>query len=243
MLSQRRASGGIWFTYGGSRGVIDPGPGSLVRICDAEPPLSAIDINTIILTHKHIDHSSDMNALVEGMTLKSREKKGSALMPRDCVSGGDAVLLKHFADRIKDIHFHEDRAVTKLVTGTTVESVAHKHHGVECYGLIFRGDGLPTWGVISDTSAQAHFPERYSDCRMLIINTTLPLPKATLDHMSAADAESLMQVLHPRLAVLTHMGNMLLDMGPERIASRISTDQTRAIAATDGMIINLDELS
>ncbi|MDR1472352.1 MAG: hypothetical protein LBS75_07500 [Synergistaceae bacterium] len=242
MLSQRRASGGIWFSYGGSRGVIDPGPGSLVGICAAAPPLAATDINTLILTHKHIDHSSDVNALAEGMTLRSRAKKGNILLPRDSASGEDAALMKYFADRIKNTHFHSDRKITEIVPGMMVESVIHKHHGVECYGLVFRKDGLPTWGVISDTMAQPHFPERYAECRMLVINTTLPLPVPRLDHMSAADVKSLLQVLRPRLAILTHMGGMLLDMGPERLADRISTNWTRAVAATDGMTVDIDEL-
>jgi phosphoribosyl 1,2-cyclic phosphodiesterase len=242
MLSQRRASGGIWFSYGGSRGVIDPGPGSLVGICAAKPPLAAIDINTLILTHKHIDHSSDINVLAEGMTLKSREKKGSILMPRDSAPGENGALMGYFAGRIKNTHFHGDRKITEIIPGVTVESVAHQHHGVECYGLIFRKDGLPPWGVISDTRAEPHFPERYADCRMLIINTTLPLPAPRLDHMSMADIKSLLQVLHPRVAILTHMGSMLLDMGPEQIANRASTHWTRVIAASDGMIINFEEL-
>ena len=72
MLSQRRSTGGIWFSYGGTIGVIDPGPGSLVKICEASPTLSPIDINTLILTHRHVDHSSDINALAEGMILNSQ---------------------------------------------------------------------------------------------------------------------------------------------------------------------------
>jgi hypothetical protein len=58
--------------------------------------------------------------------------------------------------------------------------------------------------------------------------------------MSLPDVASLLQALGPKLAVLTHMGGGILDMGPEAVASRLSTDRTRVVAAYDGMIVNLE---
>lgn len=240
MLSQRRASGGIWFSYGGCRGVIDPGPGSLVQICRATPPLSAVDVEMLLLTHRHIDHSSDINVLAEGMTLKSKEKKGQVLLTKDSLNEGDSVLLKYLADRIEKIHRHKDGRRTQLGPLVTVESVRHEHHGVQCYGLIFRGRELPTWGIISDTAALPHFPERYAECEMVVINVTLPFPWARLDHMSLPDVASLLEKLSPRVVLLNHMGGHLLDMGPESIADRLATPRTRVIAAADGMIVGLN---
>lgn len=239
MLSQRRASGGIWFSYGGSRGVIDPGPGSLVQICAAVPPLSAVDINTLILTHRHIDHSSDLNVLAEGMTLRAHARRGHVLLTADSTDERDSVLLKYVAGRIKKISRHEDGVRTPIAGSATVESVVHLHHGVECYGLIFRHATLPTWGVISDSMALPHFPERYRECSLVVINVTLPFPWARLDHMSAPDVASLLQVMRPETAILTHMGNKLLDMGPDHVASMVSNGYTKVIAATDGMIVDL----
>jgi phosphoribosyl 1,2-cyclic phosphodiesterase len=240
MLSQRRSSGGIWFSYGGARGVIDPGPGSLVRICEAGAPLSPIDINTIIVTHRHIDHSSDVNALAEGMTLKASAPKGFVLLTRDCMEKGDGVLMSYMRNRIKSIAFHEDGASVSPSGETTVESVAHSHHGVQCYGLIFRSDGLPPWGLISDTAPMPRFPERYAECELLVINTTLIYPRARLDHMALTDVKSLLGFLRPRTVVVTHMGGEMLDRGAEYISRRLSSGMTRVIAATDGMVLNLN---
>lgn len=240
MLSQKRASGGIWFSYGKSRGVIDPGPGSLVQINQASPPLSPLDINTLILTHRHIDHSSDMNVLCEGMTLRSHSKKGQVLLPGDAVGGRDAVLLDYFAKKVDRIHLHEDGRKTALSDDVAIESIWHKHHGVECFGLIFRGDGLPTWGLISDTRALPHFAERYKQCKMLIVNTTLPYPWGKLDHISVPEVESLLQTLHPELLFLTHMGRQLLEQDPKQIAEKLTTKETRVIAGEDGMIVGLE---
>ena len=239
MLSQRRASGGIWFSMNGASGVIDPGPGSLVQICAAQPQLSPTDIEALILTHRHIDHCCDLNVLAEAMTLKTRSKKGTVLMPSDSLAKGDSVLLKFVRKKIQEILIHSDGVEKNVLNNMTVESIIHKHHGVECYGLIFRPQGLPQWGIISDTAALPHFPERYKDCRMIVINTTLPLPWTRLDHISITDVASMLEFLHPDLMILTHMGRHILDIGPEKIAAALSTKKTKVIAADDGMIVNI----
>jgi phosphoribosyl 1,2-cyclic phosphodiesterase len=240
MLSQRRSSGGIWFSYGGARGVIDPGPGSLVRICEASPPLSPVDINTLILTHRHIDHSSDINALAEGMVLKSRTPRGFVLLTRDCLEDGDRVLMRYLSGKIGHIALHDDGASSSPIGGVAVESVKHSHHGVQCFGLIFRREGLPAWGVISDTAPRADFALRYADCRMLVINAAMKFPRARLDHMSITDVESLLEFLHPEAAILTHMGGEMLDLGDEFITRRLSTKRTKVIPARDGMIVDIE---
>ena len=240
MLSQRRSTGGIWFSFGGARGVIDPGPGSLVKICEAAPPLSPIDINTLVLTHRHVDHSSDINALAEGMILKSRFPRGFILLTRDCIEGGDGVLMRYLTGRIDRIAVHEDRAPVSPVRGVTIESVRHSHHGVQCFGLIIRRAGLPAWGLISDTAPMPDFAEAYSDCETLVINATLKFPRARLDHMTITDIQSLLGILHPKIAVITHMGGEMLDLGDEYLSRRLSTKYTRVVPAHDGMIIDLE---
>jgi phosphoribosyl 1,2-cyclic phosphodiesterase len=202
-----------------------------------------MEINTIIVTHRHIDHSSDVNALAEGMTLMARAPKGFVLLTRDCLENGDGVLMGYLRGRIKTTAFHEDGASVSPCPGTTVESVAHFHHGVECFGLIFKGDGLPVWGVISDTAPMPHFPERYAGCELIIINTTLMYPRARLDHMALTDVKSLLELLRPKVAVVTHMGGELLDRGGEYISRSLSSKHTKVIAAADGMTLGLEDAS
>ena len=241
MLSQRRATGGIWFSLNGANGVIDPGPGSLVQICNAHPPLYPTDIDALILTHRHIDHSGDLNVLAEAMTLKTRQKRGVVLLAEDCLKKNDSVLLKFVRKKIETILTHSDGVSVPLTTSTVVESVIHKHHGVQCYGLVFHTQGLPQWGIISDTAALPCFTERYKECRLLIINTTLPLPWSRLDHISVSDVASLLEFLHPELVILTHMGRHILDMGAEKVAASLCTKSTRVVAANDGMIVSIGD--
>lgn len=242
MMRQTRYTGGIWFTYGGLSGVIDPGPGSLCHICDASPALDPHDIRSILLTHRHIDHSTDVNVLAEAMTGGGFEKQGSVVLPADAFNGPDPVLTGYFAQKVENVYLPEDGKAIELDCGVSVEPVAHIHHGVSCFGWIFRKKGFITWGIISDTKPLEYLADRYSDCSYISINAPFPDKKPKLDHMSLEDVGELLNKLHPKLATITHMGVFLLESGPEKYMDSIATEQTRAVAGQDGMVINLDSL-
>ena len=242
MVRQTRWTGGIWFSYGGLSGVIDPGPGSLHHICCSSPELDPHSLRALLLTHRHIDHSTDINVLAEAMTGGGFEKQGTVVLPDDCVNGKDPVFLRYTADKVGRVCIAEDGRRVELADGVTVEPVWHVHHGVQCYGYILRCEGLPTWGVISDTKPLDYLSERYRECSYISINATFPDKKPRLQHMSMADVGELLQDLHPKLATIAHMGAMLVEAGPEKYAARISTPQTLVLAGEDGMVVDLDTL-
>ena len=243
MLSQERASGGIWFSYGGVNGVIDPGPGSLVQICNATPALDAMDLDALLLTHRHIDHSTDMNVLCEAMTNAGHCRRGAALVPLDARKTTNPILYRYISKLVQRYTTIKDGMLISIGKQVYVEPVLHLHHGVDCFGFIFRSPGLPTWGMISDTFPLPHLPDRYRECEMISVNTTMPLPRNKLQHFSVSDVESLLGRITPKLLVLTHLGRGILSLGAEAIAQELCTSQTQAIAATDGMVINLKKLS
>lgn len=242
MLKQIRKTGGIWFTYGGLNGLIDPGPGSLYHICTSSPQLDPHELRAILLTHRHLDHSSDLNVTAEAMTAGGFEKQGIVVLPEDSFMGTGPVFQKYIAQKVGAVIIAEDGKKIDLGYGISAEPVLHIHHGVDCYGYIFRKEGLTTWGVISDTRPLDHFAERYRECSFISLNVTFPNKKPRLDHMSAEDAKELLLKLHPKLTVITHMGIMMIETDPEKYAKMMSTEKTKAIAGQDGMIIDLDSL-
>lgn len=242
MVQQARATGGMWFRYGGLSGIIDPGPGSLVHMRAAKPELDPHILTAIFLTHKHLDHSVDINVIAEAMTGGGFEKRGTVILPEDSAHGDDPVLLKYMARKVGSVRVCADGVPITLERGVTVEPVAHSHHGVDCFGWIFRKQGLPTWGVISDSKPLDSFAERYCECVYLSINTTFPDKKPRLDHMSVEDAGELLDKLHPKLVTLTHLGMIILQNNPDDCARRIGKKQTRVLAGQDGMVVNLDTL-
>lgn len=242
MLCQERATGGIWFRYGGISGVIDPGPGSLVQMRKAMPELDPYILRVILLSHKHLDHSADVNVAAEAMTGGGFEKQGTIVLPNDSVNGDDPVLLKYMARKIGRVCICIDGKAVMLGNGVSVEPVAHIHHGVDCFGWIFRKQSLPTWGIISDSRPLDYFAKRYRECVYMSINTTFPDKKPRLDHMAIEDADKLLGSLHPKLATLTHLGMTILQQNPDLLAKRIEKKETRVLASRDGMVINLETL-
>ena len=81
MIKQLRASGGTWIRAGGVNVLIDPGPGSIVRCAASKPKLDPSSLDAIILTHRHLDHSNDVNVMIEAMTEGGFKKKGSLFLP------------------------------------------------------------------------------------------------------------------------------------------------------------------
>ena len=53
---QLRKSGGIWIRLDDSNVLIDPGPGTLIRCLSSKPKLNPMNLDAIILTHRHLDH-------------------------------------------------------------------------------------------------------------------------------------------------------------------------------------------
>ena len=245
MVSQIRWTGGIWFSYGGLNGVIDPGPGSLYHICKADPPLDPHSLETLLLSHKHLDHSTDINVLAEAMTAGGFDKHGTVVLPKDSIHAPGSVFLDYCAKKVSSIVIAEDGARVEFGREVTVEPVPLVHHGVECFGYIFRHRGLPTWGVISDTKPLDYLPERYKECSYISINVTFPNKSMNpaLEHLSVEDAKSLLKNLRPRLVTIAHMGIKMIDQGPEKYAKEMSTPYTKVIAGQDGMTVNLDSLT
>ena len=54
---QIRKSGGMWLSLDDTNILIDPGPGSLIRCLSSKPKLNPMNLDAIILSHRHIDHS------------------------------------------------------------------------------------------------------------------------------------------------------------------------------------------
>jgi phosphoribosyl 1,2-cyclic phosphodiesterase len=78
---------------------------------------------------------------------------------------------------------------------------------------------------------------------LLLVNTTFPARDPRFLHLGADDAERLIGAVRPRLAVLTHLGMMVLRAGPEQLALGISARTgIPTVAARDGWLLALDPL-
>ncbi|MFP4482920.1 MAG: MBL fold metallo-hydrolase [Thermovirgaceae bacterium] len=241
-MHQLRASGGLWFDWKGLPVAIDPGPGSLVRMRQHNPPLDPEILEAILVTHKHLDHTTDLNVLTEAMTGGGFRKRGTVLLPSDTLEDGEPVLYKYLQTKMDRLEKWQKGTPSVLAGDRSIRAVPLIHHGVECYGLVFMERGLPLWGLVSDTRYDPGWTESFRGCRLLVVNMTLARGRKNLEHMAPEDVTRLVESLNPELTVLTHFGRGVLKQGPDLIAENIGKGKSRVVAAQDGMLIDVDTL-
>src|SRR3972149_608514 len=81
IISQLLASGGIWLSLSGTELLLDPGPGCIVQTTNRK--LRSEKLNGIIVSHRHLDHSADVNVMVEAMTQGGLHPHGRVFAPGD----------------------------------------------------------------------------------------------------------------------------------------------------------------
>lgn len=238
---QLRASGGLWLQAEGVRLLIDPGPGALVRIVNSRPRLNPRLLNGIVLTHRHIDHSGDLNVMVEAMTEGGTNPRGTVFLPSDAVDD-EPVIFRYARNYLSDMVYLREGGSYRLGRLEFETPVRHRH-AVETYGLRFHL-GNCRLAVISDTGYFPELVENYQ-AEVLVVNT-LTLKHSPLTegiHLDVDDAARVIGGIQPRLAILSHFGMRILNYGPSRVA-RLLSEQTgvEVIAAEDGMTVNLDRV-
>jgi ribonuclease BN (tRNA processing enzyme) len=151
----RAGSSYIVAVDGTPRILVDVGPGAFVRIGEMEIDLEKVD--TVLLTHLHIDHSGDLAAFFNARALTSGGPityrifgpDGAGLFPKTSrfvnllVGDGNAFAYqKTFgadeAFSVHDLAINLDSALTKIVdeAGLLVEEIA-THHG-DCPSVAYR---------------------------------------------------------------------------------------------------------
>lgn len=237
---QVRASGGIWLSLGGTEFIVDPGPGALVRITSSRHNLDPVRLSGILLSHRHLDHSGDVNNMIEAMTLGGTRPRGVLFAPSDALEGEDPVVLRYLRTFLSEVVTLNERGTYRLGDVEFACPTRHKHRG-EVYGFRFSMPDL-TLSYVADT---AYFPElaHLYQTDVVIFNVVRFKPSG-LDHLHVPEAEELIRAMRPKLAVLTHFGMTMLKAKPWKIAREMS-ERTgiEVTAASDGRKIDLDVFS
>jgi len=235
---QLRKSGGLWLSIDNTNILIDPGPGSLIRCLSSKPKLNPMDLDGIILTHRHIDHSNDINIIIEAMTNGGFKKKGVVFAPSDALDD-DPVILKYVRNHVEKIVIlkeKEDYAIGNIKFSTPVKHI----HGVETYGLNVFGKNS-SFSLVSDTKYFNGLESFYTE-DILILNVVLTQGKQHINHLSLNDAEKIISINKPKLSILTHFGMNVIREKPWKIAEVLSEKLgVNVVAASDGMEIDLEK--
>jgi ribonuclease BN (tRNA processing enzyme) len=236
---QLAASGGIWLDLDGTQVLLDPGPGCIVQANKRK--LNAEKLSAIIVSHRHLDHSGDVNVMVEAMTGGGFRRRGTLFAPADALRENEPVMFSYLKPAIESITVLE--AKKSYAVGNIAFTTSARHdHPVETYGMVFHASGHAL-GYLTDTRYFASLPESYAGSELLIINMVLTDPRPPVAHLAIPDAEHLIGEIKPKVAILTHFGMHVWQSHPWEIATAL-TEKTgiKVIAARDGMKFELSRL-
>jgi len=237
VANQILASGGLWLDLGGTEILFDPGPGTLVQA--AKRKLKATKLKAIILSHKHLDHSGDINIMIEAMTEGGFRQRGVLFAPRDALEEDPVILhyLRPFLERIEVLKEGGSYNIGDVSFHTPLR---HRHPG-ETYGIVFETQ-RHTISCLVDTRYFDELCLHYK-ADLLILNVVRLEPGGPFDHLSAPEASEIIKSLKPKVAILSHFGMTMWRAKPWEVAKRLSEEAgVRVIAARDGMRFDLAEL-
>jgi phosphoribosyl 1,2-cyclic phosphodiesterase len=238
---QIRASGGMWMRFGSTQLHVDPGPGALVRALSHVPPCNPRELHGIVLSHKHLDHSGDVNVMIEAMTSGGFKRRGVLLAPLDALEGEHVVLpyAQRFVDRVE---VAKERSGPHRIGGVEVYTSVKHIHAVETYGLHFRY-GHRTVSYLPCGRYFEGLAEDYAahDPDVLIINVLRYRDSMDVDHLTFDQAREVISRVRPRVAVMQHFGTKMLEQDPVRLARELEDDLgIRTIAAYDNMRLDVE---
>ncbi len=235
VAKQLWASGGFWAILSRVRLHVDPGPGALVHCHARALKLDPATLDAIVLTHKHLDHAGDVNAMIEAMTEGGTKKRGVVLAPRDAYED-DPVVFRY-------VRSYPEKAGVLVEGGAhqvgdvRIETPLRLKHPVETYGLRLIGSRL----TVSLIACTGYFPALEEAYRgdVLILNVVF-LPRRDDTHLCLEDAQRLIGAIRPRLAILTHFGMTMVRGKPWELAERVSqATGIRTLAARDHQRLDL----
>jgi phosphoribosyl 1,2-cyclic phosphodiesterase len=237
VTKQLLASGGIWLNLDGTEILIDPGPGSIVH--STRRKLTADKLSAIILSHRHIDHSSDVNIMAEAMTQGGFRKHGWLFAPADALDK-EPVIFSYLKNNLQGVEVLEEGKSYNISNVTFTTPLRHIH-GVETYGMLFN-TGKHTFSYVADTRYFDGLSRSYS-AELMILNVVRLDTDHPFDHLSIPDAKHIISEARPKIAIITHLGMMLWRAKPWEIADKLSQETgIRVLAARDGMKFDLAQL-
>lgn len=237
VAKQFRYSGGILIQSGDNQFLLDPGPGSVVRALQAG--INLREITALLVSHNHLGHVNDVNAMIDAITLAGQDTKSVMLASESVFEGYEgcpAVLADFYKNQLeRAIALEPEQKVG--INDVEIHTLRTKHTDPSAIGFKILA---PNFSVAysSDTKYFREMEDDYKDIDVLILNVQDP-PGIKSACLNVEDAAKIIEKIMPKLAIITHFGLKLLKHDPIA-AARDLQRQTgcQVIAAKDGMSLS-----
>jgi len=232
------SSGGIIIQTDENQFHIDPGPNTLKNTAQHGINLRA---NTALLvSHAHLNHSNDINAVIDAMTYSGFDKKGVLVANKTAIHDNEdhkAPLNPHYRDFLE--RFIVLEAGQRVgINEVEILALKTKHSDPSTIGFKFFTPHF-TLSYSSDTKYFPELIEEYKNSNILILNVPYLTKEEAKDNLCLEDAIKIIKEVSPRLAIIQHFGIEMIKADPMyQIREIQKATGIQTIAAKDGMVIN-----
>lgn len=247
LIKQIRLTGGFRINSASANIHVDPGPGALLN--GKRFSQNPLDLDCVIVTHDHVDHSNDAMVLCEAMSNYALRKGGILIGSRHVVEGDvnhdravDAYHQSHVGTIYAAVYGErkrfEARKGERVKGAFEIEIIEVRHDEPTTFGFKLFIDGKVI-GYTSDTNYFEGLGSRFQGCDFLIVNCLKPESDGIPDHLETRHVMEILRVAKPKLCILTHFGLKMIRAGPGHEAEKIEkATGVRTIAARDGQRIS-----
>ena len=236
MMRQLRSSAGLWLAFKSTNIIIDPGPGSIVKCNSSRPKIDPTNLDAIILTHKHLDHSGDANVMIEAMTEGGFRKRGTLFVPSDAL-GEDGVVFSYLKSHPEKVTLLKKGKFS--VGDIKFEVPVRNRHPVETYGLKFFIAGNIV-SLIADTEFFDDLIDIYKGSTLLVGNVIFYQKRESAQHLCLEEALRIVKAIKPQKAIFTHFGMSMIKQKLFPLEGKIRQELGMDIKfAYDGLSVEL----
>jgi ribonuclease BN (tRNA processing enzyme) len=131
-----RRSGGFLLRLSNLWVHTDPGPGAFVYL--HQMGFDPRQINCVVLSHIHLDHSADINSVIESATDGGKKREVVLFAPRSALEGENRVVLPFIRKERLAGEFILEEGKEYNYKGLRIKAIMkHKHHHTETYAILY----------------------------------------------------------------------------------------------------------
>ncbi|MBD3163781.1 hypothetical protein GF323_01140 [Candidatus Woesearchaeota archaeon] len=231
-----RSSGGIILSIKGNQFHIDPGIGAIIKA--AEFGANLRENTAILVSHAHINHSNDANAVIDAMTYTGLDKQGVLITNKTALEGTEeySPVINAYHKKLLERFISVDRNRKIGINEVEIQTITARHNEPNSIGFKFFSSDF-TLTYTSDTVYAPDIVDQYMGSNIMIMN--VPYVKKRENNLCVEDVVKILQKVKPRLAILTHFGSEMVKADPIYEVREIQKQtKVQSLAAKDGMIIN-----